>query len=224
MARAASLGINLRNNLASTNQVTANPSENPDGSANNRAPALGSEPHTGGIALNLQVGDIQTITDNPTGYASDLETLIQLSDDEIARSEEALKSLGQEIIQGHENESIQAAANKISDLETQLETETARQRDLVSQRDLSWKAYQAMAQKDTELRNTTQTTNQVVLASRAIPPRAPLGYPTIRNAVIAAALGLILGTVIVLAVYWWRSSERNSRATNPSLSSDPSNR
>jgi uncharacterized protein involved in exopolysaccharide biosynthesis len=81
-----------------------------------------------------------------------------------------------------------------------------------------------MAQKDTELRNATQTNNQVVLASRAVPANLPLSKGTLKNIVIAGALGLILGIFVVLAVYWWRSSDQDSRATNPSLSSDPSNR
>jgi capsular polysaccharide biosynthesis protein len=223
MARAASLGINQGNYQSQTNPMITNPSGNPDSSTVNRAPIVGSEP-PGGIALNLQLGEIQTITDNSSSYGSDLEALIQLSEEEIARSDEALKTLEQEVSQGYENESILTAVSIINALETQLEAETARQRELISRRDLTWQAYQAMAQKDTELRNATQTNNQVILASHAIPPKAPLSNAAMRNAVIATAMGLILGTVIVLAVYWWRSVDLNSRAAKPSLSSDPSNR
>ena len=72
------------------------------------------------------------------------------------------------------------------------EEETALMNELTSTRDLSWRAYQALAQKETEVRNNLQTSSSVNLASPAVPPIEPTSRGVLRNTAIAGALGFFL--------------------------------
>jgi hypothetical protein len=203
LARAEALGIKLKNAAKQqpseklTNprlDQTVKPVEAPEFDFTNQ----------GGVVLNVQVGELIDQQDSPTSLAADLDALINLAEGEIQRSDEVMNSLLEQVTQGQGYEGIALAARQIGVLQTQLEAEQARERELTSQRDLSWDAYQAMAQKEAEIRNATQTNNQVSLAGQAIPPENPTSRGAFRNALVGAVLGLILGTAVVLAGYWWR--------------------
>jgi uncharacterized protein involved in exopolysaccharide biosynthesis len=66
-------------------------------------------------------------------------------------------------------------------------------------------AYNALAQKETEVRNNLQTSAIVTLASPAITPTVPLSRGLIRNTVIGGILGFFLGFVWVIGTQWLRS-------------------
>jgi capsular polysaccharide biosynthesis protein len=209
LARTEALGINLKNaakqqpteKLTNPQQdQTVNPVDSPEFDFNNQ----------GGVTLNVQIGEIAAQEESPASLAADLDALINLAEGEIQRSDEMINDLLEQVTQGQGYEEIAMAANQIGVLQTQLEAERSRERELTSQRDLSWDAYQAMAQKEAEIRNATQTNNQVSLAGQAIPPENPTSRGAVRNALVGGVLGLILGTAIVLAGYWWRSVNRES--------------
>ena len=141
-------------------------------------------------------------------YLKDLDNLIQLAKDETANADDNLKSLGQEVIQGQGYDLISQSAMQVQNLQTQLEGVQARERELTSQRDLTWKAYQALAQKQTEIKTTVPTSDQVTLAVQGIPPQKPTSRGTIRNVLIAGVLGLIVGVIWVLGAQWWQSSKQ----------------
>jgi hypothetical protein len=202
LARAEALGINLKNaakqqpteKLTNPQQdQTVNPVDSPEFDFTNQ----------GGVTLNVQIGDLAAQEDSPASLAADLDALINLAEGEIQRSDEMMNNLLEQVTQGQGR--IALAARQIGVLQTQLEAERARERELTSQRDLSWDAYQAMAQKEAEIRNATQTNNQVSLAGQAIPPEKPTSRGVVRNALVGGVLGLILAAVVVLAGYWWRS-------------------
>jgi capsular polysaccharide biosynthesis protein len=189
---------------ASVFGLTTNPSDQ-----SNTSP-LTSRPNSD-IIINLQLPEAATTGGTPDAYIKDLDNLIQLAKDEMANADENLKNLGQEVIQGQGYDLISQTAEQVQNLQTQQERVQARERELTSQRDLTWKAFEALAQKQTEIKTTVPTSDQVTLAVQGIPPQKPTSRGTIRNVLIAGVLGLMVGVVWVLGAQWWRSSKQPIR-------------
>lgn len=207
LARAQALGIQLKTvnrPMEDKNQV---PPQNQSELGDIPSPEFefSNEP---GATLNLQVGEIGAIRDSPANYAADLDTLISQAENEIQLANEQLVNLAQEVAGDQTGESIETAASQVAALQTGLEAEKARERELTSQRDLSWDAYQAMAEKEAEIRNATQTVNQITLAGAAVLPDRPAARGTVRNTLVGGVFGLILGLAAVLAASWWRGTSR----------------
>ena len=190
---------------ASVFGLTTSPNTNPNpaNQPNSSPPSAGSE-----MIINLQLPEAATTGGTPDAYIKDLDNLIQLAKNEMANADENLKNLGQEVIQGQGYDLISQTAAQVQNLQTQLERVQARERELTSQRDLTWKAYQALAQKQTEIKTTVPTSAQVTLAVQAIPPQKPTSRGTIRNVLIAGVLGLIVGVMWVFGAQWWQSSKQ----------------
>jgi capsular polysaccharide biosynthesis protein len=159
-----------------------------------------------GMLLNLQISDLNALQDSAQNYSADLDTIINISTQEKTKSQEELDSLAQEVYQKQGYEGFKDIAAQIRDLETELESEQARQKELTSQRDLAWQAYQAIAQKQVEIVNAPQTSNQVTLASLAVTPQKPASRGTVRNTLVAVVLGLMLGVFWVVGMQWWRAA------------------
>jgi uncharacterized protein involved in exopolysaccharide biosynthesis len=175
----------------------------------------------GGLTINIDIGEMGNLLDTPANYMADLEAIIQLSREEAAAAQAALDALGQEVLSGSGYETIEAIDAQIRALQTQLQREEARKLELTSQRDLAWQAYQAIAQKETEIKNAPTTGNQVNLASYAVPPENPTSRGTLRNALVAGVLGGLLATAWVFAAQWWRTSAEEDLVTRPAqLGSD----
>jgi capsular polysaccharide biosynthesis protein len=159
------------------------------------------------MVINLQLSEAATMGGTPDAYGKDLDNLIQLAKIESASADENLKNLGQEVIQGQGYDFISQTAAQIQDLQTQLERVRAQERVLTSQRDLAWNAYQALAQKQTEIITTVPTSDQVTLAVQAVPPQKPTSRGTVRNVLIAGMLGLLIGVLWVFGTQWWQSTK-----------------
>ncbi len=162
----------------------------------------------GDIVLNFQLNDSETLSEPTTNYVDDLDTLIRLARQEKERANKTLDALTEEVFNGDGFEDNAATAAQIQQLKMQLENEEAKERELISQRDLAWEAYQALARKETEILNSTQTSSHVNLATPAISPEKPVARGTITNTFIAGVFGLMLGVVWVVASEWWNSSNQ----------------
>jgi uncharacterized protein involved in exopolysaccharide biosynthesis len=160
------------------------------------------------LAFDLQLAEVSSLNDTPSSYAEDLDRIIQQADAEISKADNALRDLNQNLIQGGSNTVIEAAAAQVQELQAQLENQEAHQRELTSNRDLAWEAYQALVQKETEIKNASQTSNQVTLASSAVPPQKPASRGIVRNTLVAGVLGVLVGVFWVLASMWWKSMEQ----------------
>jgi uncharacterized protein involved in exopolysaccharide biosynthesis len=158
------------------------------------------------LTFDLQLADLSSLNDTPSAYADDLDRIIQQADAEISKAEQVLNSLDQNLFKGEGSDIIEATAAQIQDLQNQLESAQARERELTSNRDLAWEAYQALTQKATEIKNSSQTSNQVTLASLAVPPQNPASRGTIRNTLVAGVLGGLLGVFWVFGSMWWKST------------------
>ena len=136
--------------------------------------------------------------ENPL-YQAGLDSLNQITNLELA-------SIPEESLNGTPlAQQIEQVSTEIQSLQAQLEQEQATQRQLTSERDLAEKAYQALRVKETEIRTGAQTSNEVVLASKAVPPLVPDSRGTLTNTLLAGMVGGTLAVVWVFASEWWES-------------------
>jgi uncharacterized protein involved in exopolysaccharide biosynthesis len=171
-----------------------------------------------GFAIEIQISELSTFEDRPEDLISDLNGIIDLAGIEKNKAETELDMIVNEVILDEVNENIDKIAETIRQLETQLEAEEVKQRDLTNTRDLKEEAYQALVQKFVEIRNETQSRNSINLVSAAIPPEKPEGRGTIKNSFVAGVLGFIIATSWVLGSNWWNSinlSSSDTQTENP---------
>jgi uncharacterized protein involved in exopolysaccharide biosynthesis len=157
----------------------------------------------GDMVLNFQMNGLSDQNLSVTG--DDLDNLIQQAQTEKEKALNRLETLSQGDTISPGSVSIQNTNARIQNLQTQLEAQQARQRELTSNRDLTWQAYQAFLEKDTELKNASQTNNQVNLATKAVVPEKPTSRGTLQNIAVATVLGLIVGIAWLVGSQWWRS-------------------
>ena len=128
------------------------------------------------------------------------------------KAEMVLVELAQQSLEIEEDELLITTADRLRILQSQWEEQTALLNELTSTRDLTWRAYSALAQKETEVRNNLQTSSSVTLASPAVPPIEPTSRGVLRNTAIAGALGFFLSVVFVIGAEWLRSLGDTSSA------------
>ncbi len=155
--------------------------------------------------ISIQLSDPTTLVDSSTNYAQDIETIITLSDEgyqEVNQNLESLKTGSFLVVE----EAFTTLASDIQMLKAQLENLTARERELISDRDLAWDTYQVLLQKETEIKTTAQTNAEVTFASPAIPPEEPEARQTLMKTAIAGILGVMIGILWVVIRTWWGSN------------------
>ncbi|MCJ7658379.1 MAG: hypothetical protein MUO67_04445, partial [Anaerolineales bacterium] len=113
--------------------------------------------------------------------------------------------LAEQSLEIENDELLVATSERLRNLQSQLENEKAQLNDLTSTRDLTWEAYQALAEKETEVRNNLQTSSTVTLASPAVAPVEPTSRGVVRNTAMGAAIGFFLSLIWVLGSVWFAS-------------------
>lgn len=135
-------------------------------------------------------------------YQRDLEEIVARAEEERSKAEANLIELARQSTDPDLEDAFALTARRLGELTASLEAEEARLTELENRRDLDRNAFQALAQKETEIRNNLQTSSSVVLASSAVLPQEPASRGVLRNTIIAGALGFILGILWVLASQW----------------------
>lgn len=122
----------------------------------------------------------------------------------VTKAQELLQLQGLEDIPSYSAaaEPLIQAINKldaeIQGLEAELESESARQRQLTQLRDLAWETFKTLSTKQAELDLAQSATNsEVRMAAPAVPPLEPIEGPSLLMSVlIAAIVGLMLGIFV----------------------------
>jgi uncharacterized protein involved in exopolysaccharide biosynthesis len=167
-----------------------------------------------GVNYNIQIADLGAIRDSEIAYQGDLDALIQQADEEIRKAEDNIHTLSQEVSRGENSQIVNEISTQLQELQAQLESETSSLQDLTSDRDLAWEAYQALLEKETEIKTASQANVEVAIASQAVPPQDPMPRNTITKTIIAGFLGVFLGTFWILGKEWWRFSDTNLVSNN----------
>lgn len=198
LARAQSFGIQLAEPSSSPVEEQ-DKSDNPD-----------QKPTSGNITINQQSSPPVTIQlDGLTAveiaggdYARDLDHLIQLASSEGSKAEEKIQEYMEALQQSTEDPLLTDASAHLQRLKAQLEAAKSKEKELTGQRDITWQAFAALSQKVVEVKNGAATGNYANLAEQAIPSEAPASRGTLRNALVAGVLGLILSAGTILVSQW----------------------
>jgi uncharacterized protein involved in exopolysaccharide biosynthesis len=155
-----------------------------------------------GFDLNLQIGDVKTLNDGVGNTQADIAALLKLANDEKANAEAKLESLRSV---GSDQTIIEEIAANTRALETELESQNARQDELTAERDLALKAYQTLSEKVTEIETSPQTSYEVTLVESGVPALITNPRSTLRNTLVSGVLGLMVGIIAVIVLEWWRT-------------------
>jgi uncharacterized protein involved in exopolysaccharide biosynthesis len=155
--------------------------------------------------FDVQTSELIEGVSSGESYQRDLDRIIESAENEKLVAEAALLELTEASLDTGGDELLVATSEQLRQLQSELEREQARLNQLTSTRDLAWDAYQALAQKETEVRNNLQTSSSVTLASPAVPPVEPTSRGILRNTLIGAAIGLFLSLTWVLGSVWLAS-------------------
>jgi uncharacterized protein involved in exopolysaccharide biosynthesis len=154
--------------------------------------------------------------DAPVVKAEDVEQLIGVLEEKVVSVRAAIAQQEQRMFETEEvtlvavegtplGQRIQSLTGEMLRLQSQLEAESARQRELTQARDLAWEAYETVARKLAEAEVTAQVLgSEVRLATQALRPEQPVAQGRLVNTVIAGMLGLMVGMFGAFAVEWWR--------------------
>ncbi|MFN2214793.1 MAG: hypothetical protein ACK2UE_17115, partial [Anaerolineales bacterium] len=159
------------------------------------------------MVYDVQISELIEGVQSGESYQRDLDRIIENAETEKQTAEAALVDLAKQSLESGDDELLLATSEQLRSLHSQLENEKAQLNELTSTRDLAWQAYQALAQKETEVRNNLQTSSSVTLASPAVPPVEPASRGVVRNTLIGAALGFFLSLTWVLGSVWLSSLE-----------------
>lgn len=152
----------------------------------------------------------------PTTRLEDLTQLIQVLEDKVEDVRAAIEQMERELFAFDVNDTSLAAGNPLEQhiqslteemiaLQSQLEAERARQRELTEARDLAWETYQTLARKLSETEVAMQVPgSEVRFAVPALEPERPMARGRSMNTAVAAMLGLMVGVFGAFVVEWWR--------------------
>jgi uncharacterized protein involved in exopolysaccharide biosynthesis len=155
--------------------------------------------------FDVQISELIESVAEGESYQRDLDRIIDSAENEKLIAEAALLELTEQSVEIDGDELLVATSERLRNLQSQLENEKAQLNELTSSRDLSWEAYQALAQKETEVRNNLQTSSSVTMASPAVPPVNPTSRGILRNTALGAAVGFFLSLIWVLGSVWLSS-------------------
>ena len=105
---------------------------------------------------------------------------------------------------------IEETSARVQELNSELENQKGQELELTSDRDVAWEAYLALSKKSTEIKNAGQTTNNVTLASQAVPRNNPNSRNYLQNSVVAGIIGILLGLIWIVAIQWWKPARNRS--------------
>jgi len=106
---------------------------------------------------------------------------------------------------------IDSLTREMVALQSQLEEEAARKRELTQARNLAWETYQTVARKLAEAEVTVQAPgSEVRLAAAALRPERPVSRGRLMYTAVAGMLGLMTSTLGVLFLDWWRQEPSTS--------------
>jgi succinoglycan biosynthesis transport protein ExoP len=147
-----------------------------------------------GASINLTV-DLQVATDQLSGLNVNLDDVDALISTLEVRSG------------GTQGQSITELRQEISQIKAELEFENAKERDLMSSRDITWEAYISVASKVAEAKVAAQAQATIIrVAELAVVPESPVAPRVVMNISIALVLGLVVAVFGAFVVEYFKKT------------------
>ena len=193
--------------------------------------AADAEPLTADSALFAKIRELYPELFTPgdlSALAEEIPADNPLAVLSVTKAQELLQLQGLEDIPSYTAaaEPLIQAINKldteIQGLEAQLESESARQRQLTQLRDLAWETFKTLSTKKAELDLAQSATNsEVRLAAPAVEPIEPIQGPSLLMSIpIAGIVGLMLGIFVAfIASFMGHEPFLRRRQTDPAAAS-----
>lgn len=199
-ARMNSLGITQDTGSASVNVSPSNPVNE-----TSNLPAIEFNPSSAKSQPNFfyQLPEISTLLESNTNYSSDIEGLLNIAKAEQDRVNQELQKLENQEFVGATDSSSESLGSQIQALQAQLEFERARNMELTSKRDLAQNTLVALREKEKELQAAAQSSNEVAIASPAVPPSVSNPRRIVIDTLMAAAFGFFIGIFWIIISQWW---------------------
>jgi len=153
--------------------------------------------------VNISLNDVDS-------FIATLQSQQEILSDEIQQLADELLAMNTDITLSSPSNALTAYLDsldaEIASLQSRLEAERAKKRELEQARDLAWGNYTTIQRKLAEVELSNQfTDSQIRLASSAIKPVKPVSPKRMMNTAVAGALGLMLSVFAVFAWEYWRS-------------------
>ncbi len=101
---------------------------------------------------------------------------------------------------------------QIRQLQQALEKESARLREIKSQRDTAWSVYHALAHLQAQGKALDMSVNKAAsVSAQAVAPTRPSSPHIVMNVALAAVLGAMLGVVGVFVAGWWKDATMEAK-------------
>ena len=143
LARMNTLGIRDTTNPPNLDLVTGTA-----GQLSDSRPPIIQQPAE--VVVTVQIDGANNKSDDSDSFVADIDSLIQLIDEEKDRADEAIDALAEDILnESNSSPLLNNTASRLQILEKQLESTRSQEEELTTNRDLAWQAYQALAQKET---------------------------------------------------------------------------
>ena len=152
---------------------------------------------------SVTVGDVDGLIDTLQKRREEIGQEIQAMENASSDQNTAVSSTGTEL------ESYIAAIDaEVAALQSELEYQTARKKELQQTRDLAWDNFTTLQRKQAELQLSSQISDsQVRLAAGALVPDKPVSPKRMMNTAIAGVLALMLSVFVVFAWEYWRNDD-----------------
>ncbi len=153
-------------------------------------------------APGLSVDDVNALVSSLEGKIDDLEEAITGVKEELSNSSLDGMNVSFSV------QELRRLTDKLAELQSRLEAERARQKELENARNLAWDTYQTLSRKLAEQEVAKRAPEyEVKFATRALPPTRPVQPKRLMNTVIAGVLGLMLGVMGAFFAEYWNESE-----------------
>ncbi len=176
---------------------------------------IGVQSRAFGVSQQLQV---VLEGEAPAVELGDVAQLIEVLEEKAAEVNLAIATKGQGLVsveaitssvasQSPLYEHIDELTQEMTLLQSQLEAEQARERELSQARDLAWETYQTVARKLAEAEVAEQAPgSEVRLAAPALMPTRAVGRGRLQSTLVAGVVGGMVGVFGAFVVDWWRQS------------------
>lgn len=157
--------------------------------------------------IDLSISDEMLMQYNRSISLDELENLINLAKDEIESLDEEISTIVVNDLGFENNEEIDFLTDQVQVVQTDLENQRALEQELITSRNLTLEAYNAVLAKENEIRTEITTNQKVNLVNSVNVPDEPEPRNTIVNTLIAGVIGGIISVTWILVQYWWTSSD-----------------